>query len=99
RTVIYTLSLHDALPISQLSYDIDSMKEETKKLRYDIYMNADRSFTYHLKNTIKAPKELIPEAVLEATDSIDPSKKRRLSQEEVRDRKSTRLNSSHVKSS
>ena len=57
----------------QLSYDIDSMKEETKKLRYDIYMNAERAFTYHLKNTIKPPEELIPNHVTDALNNIDPA--------------------------
>ncbi len=69
---------------AQLSYDIDSMQEETIKLRYDIYSNADRSFTYHLKNTIKAPEHLIPAQVKDALNNIDPAEKNPSSSEQAR---------------
>lgn len=56
---------------AQLTYDIDSMAQESKKLQYDVYLSVNRSFTYHLKNAIKAPEELIPEKVSEGPEDPD----------------------------
>src|SRR5690625_7303183 len=71
-TVIYTLSLHDALPIYFIEEDyIDLTNKILERIKQYFFINMDEEefkvkFALHLKNLI------------------------------IRDRKSTRLNSSHV---
>src|SRR5260221_9573519 len=42
-TEIYTLSLHDALPISEIFFDVDSFDDELKRLDCAALMNLFRS--------------------------------------------------------
>lgn len=53
--------------VSQLSYDIDSMQTDLKKLYREMYENSNRYFSYHLKGTLKVPEHLIPKTI-EAPD-------------------------------
>lgn len=46
---------------AQLTYDIDSMQHSLRNLQYELYTNTNRYFSFHLKNKIQAPDELLPE--------------------------------------
>lgn len=45
---------------SQLTDDLDSMQQSLKDLKYELYTNVNRYFSFHLKNQIQAPEELLP---------------------------------------
>src|SRR5690606_40565876 len=93
----YTLSLHDALPISS---GVDEMRKRMRELC------PKGSSRIHMKSVDRktAPKIVTEVAKLNAESRLYVVKSRKLSEREARDltltaadRKSTRLNSSHVK--
>src|SRR5690606_42041900 len=86
--VTYTLSLHDALPISRSTVD-DS--EESDTFDAVVVANGHYSVPYipHVPN-LSSYAAAHPTSVLHSKQFRSPN---------VLDRKSTRLNSSHVKSS
>lgn len=60
------------LSATQLTADVDSMKQEALNLKYEMFSNLDRYFSYHLKNKIKVPEELIPNKISEVLNHIRP---------------------------
>lgn len=60
------------LNATELTDDIDSMKQESIRIKYEMFSNLDRYFTYHLKNEIEVPEELIPKKVNEVLNHIRP---------------------------
>src|SRR5690606_40105929 len=94
RTDIYALSLHDALPILIASAEIGESEGTLKKKETLIIKNLLRLDKIYTKDVltprsvlVALPKHLTVKEVIEKFSPIPFS----------RDRKSTRLNSSHVK--
>lgn len=72
----------------QLTTDIDSMSKDMKQLKFDMYTYVNRHFSYHLRNAIEAPKEMIPEDILEADQiSVAEKEKRNTHALTVKERK------------
>src|SRR5690606_39772223 len=93
---IYTLSLHDALPILRLFLllliFVTSMSCSSSKDRQAFIDDADRFCEIHKLTSWEQGGRL------EALNQLDPTEKlEELTQRYQTDRKSTRLNSSHVK--
>src|SRR5690606_42132897 len=86
NTEIYTLSLHDALPIF----------EEGHRKRYEIFKKKEKEFWERYTDTALASwREFVNElAEFEIKEAFS---KMEIPCEATTDRKSTRLNSSHVK--
>ncbi len=45
--------------VNQLTRDVDSMRRETSFLKYNLFNSSERSFTYHLKEKLTIPEELL----------------------------------------
>src|SRR5207244_13647605 len=80
-TSIYTLSLHDALPISREFQTVPSSPRGCVTMRWLQYRIAACDRALRKSNVVTGPRGPLLECVVAA--------------EELRDRKSTRLNSSH----
>src|SRR5690606_41947417 len=86
-TVIYTLSLHDALPIS--SYDLIKAEGISLDLQDEYQIcTAENFFPSINPGVFDSYSWLLDGVKVDSTDTFRPN---------VEDRKSTRLNSSHVK--
>lgn len=65
--------------VSQLSYDIDSMQTDLQKLHREMYDNANRYFSYHLKNKLKVPEHLLPKKIETPEDGIENNENKQIS--------------------
>src|SRR5437764_11888775 len=81
-TEIYTLSLHDALPISRLDYDFQKIADQEfiLPLKAEVFMSGNK-LMYRNETEFRLYRKFGAEATITLTPD--------------RDRKSTRLNSSH----
>src|SRR5206468_12422082 len=92
----YTLSLHDALPIYRSASSRPSRTSTTSSTRPRL----DRSFAFGAPDTARPPVATAPPgACPEATSGRAGGTRRTRRHVRPRDRKSTRLNSSHDQTS
>src|SRR5205814_10072105 len=90
-TVYYTLSLHDALPISEKPHPIDLVTTESRTLG----IVADNSDTRPNESQPDLPLARNPDPEDIKQEAAPPSK-HKSNPRWTKDRKSTRLNSSHL---
>ena len=55
----------------QLTDDIDSMRTDLQKLHREMYDNASRYFSYHLKGKLNVPEHLLPKNIEIPDDGIE----------------------------
>src|SRR5690606_41825008 len=93
-TVLYTLSLHDALPISIHPYHEHALIFSRRKGRGNVLQQEvdappyDRQHRKHPGGVVQARPQTLPVGTLQPAEHVIHT---------AGDRKSTRLNSSHVK--
>src|SRR5690606_39478646 len=97
--MIYTLSLHDALPIYELKPKVDEIVEHTETATFKVSVSND--FSHYFKQSIVQEQDV---GISSFSDEDNAPEYKEIPMtmtgdelSELSDRKSTRLNSSHVK--